>query len=230
MRNINNIFIGYDSNEDEAYKVCRFSLEYFSGKTIKITPLKKCELIKRGIYNNAELGVCSTEFAFTRFLVPYLSNYSGISIFIDCDFIFLNNINSVLNFLTDKALYVVKHNYTPKAGTKMEGKPQTIFPRKNWSSFMLFDCSHESLKILTPDLVNKSSGEFLHRFMWLPDNLIGDLPAKYNFLVGYYDKNIAPIGVHFTDGGPWLQSYKNVEFSDKYFELKKLMEKEHEAT
>jgi hypothetical protein len=95
---------------------------------------------------------------------------------------------------------------------------------------MLFDCSHESLKILTPDLVNKSSGEFLHRFMWLPDNLIGDLPAKYNFLVGYYDKNIAPIGVHFTDGGPWLQSYKNVEFSDKYFELKKLMEKEHEAT
>lgn len=225
MNTVDNVFIGYDSSEDEAYQVCKFSLEHFSSKQINITPLKKDNLIKSGIYSNAEHGTVSTEFAFTRFLVPYLSNYSGFSIFVDCDFIFLDDINKVLNYITDKALYVVQHNYVPKTSTKMEGKIQTVFPRKNWSSFMLFDCNHSAIKNLTPDVVNKSSGEYLHRFKWLSDDLIGKLPVEFNFLVGYYDKNILPVGVHFTDGGPWLQSYENVDFSDKYFELKKMMSK-----
>jgi len=221
---INKVFIGYDSKETEAYEVCKYSIEkYNKNKNLEIIPIVKKDLISKGIYKNCESGLSSTEFSFTRFLVPYLSNYSGWSVFVDCDFIFLDDINSISSFLdTTHTLFVVKHDYTPKTDKKMESKIQTIYPRKNWSSLMVFNCEHTSIKTLTPDLINTSSGLYLHRFMWLDDKFIGNLPYKFNFLVGYYDKNtVSPIGVHFTDGGPWLDSYKDVEFSAEYFKLLK---------
>jgi hypothetical protein len=221
MPEINNIFTGYDKTEIEAFNVCKYSLQKFCKEQLNIIPLDKTELIERGIYNKSNEGTCATEFAFTRFLIPFLSNYRGFSLFVDCDFIFLDDISKVLNFVSDKAVYVVQHNYTPKTDIKMEGKIQTAYPRKNWSSFMLFNCEHPSVAKLTPKLINKETGAYLHRFMWINDNEIGKLPPQYNFLVGYYDRSINPIGIHFTDGGPWLESYKNVEFNKEYFSLLK---------
>tara|TARA_S200002703_G_scaffold110583_1_gene96212 strand:- start:233 stop:604 length:372 start_codon:yes stop_codon:yes gene_type:complete len=110
----------------------------------------------------------------------------------------------------------VQHDYTPKEGTKMDGQKQTIYPRKNWSSVMLFNCSHPSNKKLTMDLVNnpKINGAYLHRFSWLRDNEIGKLQHTWNYLVGVYNDIEKPNLIHYTEGGPWFENYRDCEFAD----------------
>jgi lipopolysaccharide biosynthesis glycosyltransferase len=213
------IFVGWDSREDIAYQVCRRSIEQHSSIPLQIAPIRQGDLRARGIYSRGPDALSSTEFSFTRFLTPYLAGYDGWAIFVDCDFLFRRDIAGILDYLDpSKALYCVKHDYTPPETTKMDGQQQTQYPRKNWSSFMLINCGHEQVRRLTPELVNTESGLFLHRFNWLTDDVIGSLPVTWNYLEGWHTKDDCenPIAVHFTRGGPWFESYRNVEYGSEW--------------
>ena len=211
-----NIYIGYDSKEDLAYRVCKHSILKRSSIDINVYSLKLQELIARKLYFRTIDPLASTEFTYSRFLVPALSNYKGWAIFCDCDFIFLKDISLVLDNLDNsKAVYCVKHDYTPKEKHKMDGQKQTIYPRKNWSSFIMFNCEHPSNKKLTVDIVNSEKGSYLHQFKWLEDNEIGSLDERWNWLEGWTSQHNSqnPYAVHFTRGGPWFEEWQDVEFA-----------------
>jgi len=210
------IYIGYDTREDIAYQVSRHSILSYRPDA-NIIPLKQNELRNSGHYNRPVDELSSTEFTFTRFLVPILENYNGWALFIDCDTLITTDINELFAQADERyAVMCVQHNYTPKSSTKMDGQKQTIYPRKNWSSVMLINCGHKSNKNLTLDLVNDPdiSGSYLHRFSWLSDDEIGKLDHTWNYLVGVYDDIKLPKLIHYTDGGPWFENYQDCEFSD----------------
>ena len=216
------IFIGYDYRERAAANVLIDSLYQNSTLPLSITPLVTNQLKKQGLYWREKDPKQSTEFSFTRFLVPYLMNYKDWAIFMDCDMLCKSDICELINFFNDKyALLCVKHNHIPKESFKFQGEPQSSYPRKNWSSFMVFNCT--KCKSLTPEYVNESSGLDLHRFNWLKDdNLIGEISMKWNYLVGieekiYLEKN--PKIIHWTLGGPWFknQRLKGDKFAAEWF-------------
>ena len=218
MSNLN-VYIGYDSKEDIAYRVCKYSILKRSRSNIKITSLKLYELIAKNLYKRDIDPLASTEFTYSRFLVPALNNYNGWAIFCDCDFIFFEDIANILkNIDQSKAVYCVQHDYTPKEKHKMDGQKQTIYPRKNWSSFILFNCSHPSNKKLSLDLVNSETGSFLHQFKWLEDHEIGSLDERWNWLEGWTSNHNdkKPFAVHYTRGGPWFDEWQDVEFASEW--------------
>ena len=218
MNNLN-IYVGYDSKEDIAYRVCKYSILKRSRSPIKITSLKLYELVAKNLYKRDIDPLASTEFTYSRFLVPALNNYNGWAIFCDCDFIFFEDISNILvDIDQSKAVYCVQHDYTPKEKHKMDGQKQTIYPRKNWSSFILFNCSHPSNKKLSLDLVNSETGSFLHQFKWLEDNEIGRLDERWNWLEGWTSNhnNKKPFAVHYTRGGPWFEEWQDVEFANEW--------------
>ena len=212
-------FVGYDSKEDIAYRVCKYSLLKRASIDIKIFSLKLDELVAKNFYNRDIDPLASTQFTYSRFLVPALMHYKGWAIFCDCDFIFLDDIAKITDNLdVSKAVYCVKHDYTPKEKHKMDGQKQTIYPRKNWSSFILFNCSHPKNKTLSVDLVNRGTGAFLHQFKWLEDNEIGSLDERWNWLEGWTSghNNQSPYAVHYTRGGPWFDEWQDVEFAKEW--------------
>ena len=220
-----NFFIGYDSKEDIAYRVCKNSLLRKSSINLKIISLKIDELIAKNFYHRAKDPLASTEFTYTRFLIPALMNYKGWAIFCDCDFIFLEDITNLFKDINDsKAVYCVQHDYKPKERHKMDGQKQTIYPRKNWSSFILFNCEHPSNKKLNIDLVNSESGSFLHQFKWLSDNEIGSLDERWNWLEGWTSNSNKsfPYAVHYTRGGPWFDEWQDVEFAKEWLQERDL--------
>ena len=214
-----NFFIGYDSKEDIAYRVCKQSLLNNSTSNIKVKSLKLYELIAKNFYTRAVDPLASTEFTYSRFLVPAINKYKGWAIFCDCDFIFFEDVSKILeNLDNSKAVYCVQHDYTPKEKHKMDGQKQTIYPRKNWSSFILFNCSHPSNKKLSIDLVNSETGSFLHQFKWLKDSEIGSLDERWNWLEGWTSNHNSkkPFAVHYTRGGPWFDEWQDVEFANEW--------------
>ena len=214
-----NIYIGYDSKEDIAYRVCKYSILKRSNANLKVTSLKLYELVTNKMYSRDVDPLASTEFTYSRFLVPALNKYKDWAIFCDCDFIFFEDVSKILeNLDNSKAVYCVQHDYTPKEKHKMDGQKQTIYPRKNWSSFILFNCSHPSNKELNIDLVNSETGSFLHQFKWLKDSEIGSLDERWNWLEGWTSNhnNKKPFAVHYTRGGPWFDEWQDVEFANEW--------------
>ena len=217
---IRNIYIGYDTREDVAYQVSKYSLESKS-ENIKVFPLKLAELRERDLYWRDEDKLGSTEFTFSRFLIPELNNFEGWALFCDCDLLFLKDVNELFNLADDKfAVMCVQHDYTPKEGVKMDGKAQTIYPRKNWSSVVLWNCSHPSNKQINKDLVNDpdTTGKYLHRFSWLDDSEIGSIPNSWNWLAGWYKEpqDGSPNAIHYTEGGPWFENYRFCEYHQEW--------------
>jgi len=213
------IFIGYDSRENIAYQVAKASLLKHSSIPLEITPIVQNDLRYRGIYQREPDALSSTEFSFTRFLTPYLAGYKGWALFCDCDFLFRGDIAAITDYMDGaKAVMCVPHEYKPTEAVKMDGKAQHQYPRKNWSSFVLFNCEHPQVKMLTPEVVNTQTGMYLHRFQWLTDDLIGELPIAFNYLEGWHTKNDCPnpIAVHFTRGGPWFNEWQNVEYAAEW--------------
>jgi len=205
------IYIGYDSSESIAYEVCRYSILKHNS-THEIVPINRRAL--NGIYNRSDSG--STEFTYTRFLVPYLNNYKGHALFCDCDFLWLSDPAEMLKEFDSRlnAVAVVKHpEYQPHAPIKMDGKLQVAYSRKNWSSLVWWNCAHPSHRSITPHAVNTASPSYLHQFQWLVDGEIAGLSREYNWLAGYYTGG-SPKAIHYTDGGPWFEEYKNCEYSD----------------
>lgn len=219
------VFIGYDSREDVAYQVCKHSIKKRQS-TAEITPLVQQELRDSGIYNRSVDKLASTEFTFTRFLVPELTEFSGWALFMDCDMILTTDIAELFDQADDQyAVMCVQHDYTVKEGTKMDGQKQTVYPRKNWSSVMLINCGHPSNKALTKELVNDEdvTGAYLHRFSWLEDHEIGSLDHTWNYLVGVYNDIENPKLIHYTEGGPYFKNHFNCDFhqawKNEYFDL-----------
>jgi lipopolysaccharide biosynthesis glycosyltransferase len=162
----------------------------------------------------------STEFSHTRFLVPALMEYKGWALFMDCDMLFMSDIQRLFDLCDDKyAVMVVKHRHQPKdGGRKMDDRVQSRYHRKNWSSFVLWNCSHPANATLTKEMVGFMKGGDLHAFSWLADSLIGELPFSYNYISGVSPKlNVnrggIPDVVHYTDGGPWFDECKDVPFA-----------------
>ena len=186
---------------------------------IKILSLKLYELVSKKFYYRSIDPLASTEFTYSRFLVPSLMNFNGWAVFCDCDFVFLDDVAKLFeNLSEDKAVYCVQHDYSPTEKHKMDGQQQTIYPRKNWSSFIVFNCSHPSNHKLDINLVNNETGSFLHQFKWLQDSEIGSLDERWNWLEGWTSKhnNKKPYAVHYTRGGPWFNEWQDVEFADEW--------------
>ena len=223
-----NMFVGWDSREVRAYDACIKSLQtnFVQGDrqlAINQQPLIIGDLEQRGLYSRRQEypdEVASTEFAFTRFLAPYLSNYQGWSIFCDCDFIFTHNIAEVLDFRNDDyAVMCVKHEYIPKTATKMDGQKQTAYPRKNWSSFMMFNNAHPHCKNLNPATVSNESGAWLHQMKWTTDRCIGRLSQDWNWLVGEFTKREGhtPYVLHYTLGCPFFEGQEDCDYAEEYW-------------
>ena len=210
------VYVGYDTREDIAYQVCEHSIKRRNGQT-EVIPLKQKDLREQGLYTREPDKLASTEFTFTRFFVPYLNNYKGWAVFCDCDFVWRISPTELEQYCDNsKAVVCVQHDYKPKEGLKMHGQIQLQYPRKNWSSMVLWNCGHPKNKVLTPELLNTESGKFLHRFSWLNDSDIGNLPPIYNWLVSWYQepKDGTPKILHYTEGGPWFENYRNCEYAD----------------
>jgi hypothetical protein len=219
-----NVYIGWDPREVRAYNVCASSLKRHTTVPINIIPIIREELEHQNKHKRPHDNLAATQFTYTRFLVPFLNNYNGIAVFCDCDFLWLTDINQLLqeiNYGTadfnKKAVYVVKHDYTPVNTIKMDGAVQTIYPRKNWSSLIVWNCNHPKHKALSTECINTATGAFLHRFQWLNDEEIGEIDLGWNWLVDVYDINTYGKelkALHYTEGGPWFENYKNCSFSD----------------
>ena len=208
------VFVGYDIREDIAYQVCEYSILKHQSAA-QVIPLKQKELRESGVYTRTVDPLSSTEFTFTRFLVPYLADYQGWAVFVDCDVVFVDDVKKLFDQADNQyAVMVVKHDYTPKEGVKMDGCKQLPYPRKNWSSMILWNCSHPSNQQITPDLVNSQTGQYLHRFQWLDDSEIGALDPEWNWLAGWYQEpqDGAPKAIHYTEGGPWFKEYRRCDY------------------
>ena len=219
------VFVGWDSREDIAYQVCKQSILDHASVPVKVIPLKQDDLRKKGIYGRSVDQLASTEFTFTRFLVPYLAQYTGWALFIDCDFVFLDDVKKIFDQADDKyAIMCAQHDYTPKEGTKMDGQVQHVYPRKNWSSMMLINCGSYTNSVLTKDLINNETktGAYFHRFSWVPDAEVGELSHEWNWLVGWYKepKDGKPKALHYTEGGPWFKEYENCEYALEWYKAK----------
>lgn len=223
------VYIGWDSREPIAADVCKYSLLAHTSIPLKIVYLKQDELRKKNIYTRSKDEMGSTEFTFTRFLTPTLNQNKGFAIFVDCDFVFIDDVAKLLHIAktnTDKAVHVVQHDYQPTEKTKMDGQAQHLYPRKNWSSMIVWNCEHPAVQGLDAETVNRETGAYLHRFEWLTDFEIGSLDAGWNWLVGWYKEpqDGTPKALHYTLGGPWFDEYKNCEYSGVWKKYKNLME------
>jgi hypothetical protein len=211
------VYIGWDKREPIAYDVAKFSLERRATIPVDVQPIKIDDLRARKLYWRDQDPLASTEFTYTRFLTPTLADFRGWALFCDCDFLWLGDVAGLGEFMrVPKAVYCVQHDYTPKETTKMDGAVQTSYPRKNWSSLMLFNCDHPAVRGLTPEVVNRETGAYLHRMQWVADEDIGSLPVEWNWLEGWNKKpeKGTPKAVHFTRGGPWFENWQNVDYGD----------------
>ena len=226
------IFVGWDPREDIAWRVCRHSiLRRTNPDLVSVQPLIQSELRQQGLYTRPIDHQASTEFSLTRFLTPTLAGNEGFAIFMDCDFLLQADILEILNEIDpSKGVSVVQHDYTPISGIKMDGRVQYAYPRKNWSSFVVFNLNHTGVRGLTPLVVNTCSPAYLHRFSWLDDTAIGSLRPTWNHLVGCYaaDTSTTPHAIHYTEGGPWFESYQNCDLASLWQNERLAME-DHQA-
>ena len=217
---MNKVFVGYDPREDIAYQVCKHSIAR-RNKEVLVRPLVQKELREAGWYTRPIDPLSSTEFTFTRFLIPELCDYKGWALFMDCDMILLTDIQELFDQADEKyAVMCVHHDYTPREGFKMDGQKQSIYPRKNWSSVMLFNCGHPSNKQINSSVVNNTeiTGKYLHRFSWLQDSEIGQLSHEGNWLTDWYKEpeDGKPKLLHYTEGGPWFENYRDCDYHKEW--------------
>lgn len=216
------VFIGYDPVESVAWHVMAHSIFTKSSIPVALIPINLSNL--KNIFTRERDTKQSNEFSFTRFLVPYLSDYDGYAVFFDCDMMLRTDIAELLHVVKaqpDKAVYVVKHDYQPRVDIKYLNTIQYKYPRKNWSSVVLWNCGHKANKSVDLDYVNNATAMELHRFMWLNDEEIGELDVKWNWLVGEYDEPQNDTkNVHWTIGGPYFHEYAESDFAEEWFKEK----------
>jgi len=209
-----NIYVGFDQKEAVAYHVFCQSLIDNSSLPLKISPMALKNLEK---YDEKHTDR-SNDFVYSRFLIPFLNNFNGWALFVDGDMICQSDIKELFDLRDDsKAVMVVKHNYETKQEKKYLGNINENYPRKNWSSVILWNCNHSKHKILTPTFVSEQTGKFLHRFSWLEDKDIGELPLEWNWLAIEYEDNTNAKIIHYTLGTPCFSDYKNTAMAEIWY-------------
>lgn len=204
------IFIGYDPREAIAYHVCVNSIIRHSSQPVSLHPLALN--IMQDYKERHTDG--SNHFIYSRFLVPHLMQYQGWALFIDGDMLLRDDIEQLWALRDEsKAVMVIKHDYQTRMAEKYLGSKNENYPRKNWSSVILWNCAHPANAQITPAFVQNATGAQVHRFSWLTDDLVGELPKEWNWLDIEYDWNPLAKLVHYTLGTPCFR-----EFADKgYF-------------
>lgn len=215
------IYIGFDPREAVAFYTLAHSILERSSIPVSIAPLMRSQLKK--LYWRERGPSESTEFSMTRFLVPALSEYRGWSLYMDCDMLCRADIAGLANLCSqdEKAVLVCKHDYVPKTERKFLGQVQTRYARKNWSSLMLFN--NARCRALTPQYVSSASGLDLHRFAWIDEGVIGELPLEWNWLVGEYPYHAGAKIVHFTLGGPYFEAYRGCDYAEEWLAERRQM-------
>ncbi|MDB4138835.1 glycosyltransferase [Methylophilaceae bacterium] len=212
------IYVGFDPRESVVYHTFIQSLIEKSTLPIEITPLAVSTL---NFYEESHQDK-SNDFVYSRFLTPFMSNFEGWSIYVDGDMICQADIKELLTLRDDtKAVQVVKHDYKTKAENKYLDNKNENYPRKNWSSVILWNCSHPKHKILTPEFINKQTGKFLHRFSWLEDEEIGELPIEWNWLAIEYPENPLAKLIHYTLGAPCFKEYRETSMAENWLKMQK---------
>jgi lipopolysaccharide biosynthesis glycosyltransferase len=207
------LIVGFDQLEAVAYHTFCQSVLDKSTLPVEFLPLAKNTLF--GYEESHPDG--SNAFIYSRFLSPYLCDYRGWAIFVDGDMVCRENIKNLWDLRDNtKAVQVVKHSYKTKFPKKYLGNKNEDYPRKNWSSLILWNCEHPANSILTPRLIEKSSGGYLHRFSWLSDDLIGELPIEWNWLALEYAENREAKIIHYTVGTPCFKDYANKSMSSEW--------------
>jgi len=215
------VFIGFDGREDVAFSVLAHSIHRNASQPVSIAPVMLSQL--GGVYRRDVNPLQSTQFSFSRFLTPWLCGYEGWAVFMDCDMLVLDDIARLWALRDERyAVQVVKHVHVPKEDVKFLGAVQTKYEKKNWSSVMLMNCA--KCTALTPEYVNTATGLQLHQFKWLDDDsLIGELPSRWNHLVGYDAPRKDASLVHYTIGGPYFEEYAQCEYAREWWHERELM-------
>ena len=208
-----NIFIGYDHREAIAYHVCANSIIRHSSKSVSFTPLALKNLQD---YEEKHTDG-SNQFIYSRFLVPHLMNYQGWAIFMDGDMLVREDINKLWELRDEtKAVQVVKHDYQTRLTEKYLGAKNENYPRKNWSSVILWNCSHPANAAVTPEFIQSATGAQVHRFTWLTDDLIGELPKEWNWLPDEFGANQDAKLLHYTLGTPSFHEFATTPMGDEW--------------
>lgn len=205
--------VGYDPREAVAYHVfCQTVLE----KTTR--PVLFLPLVQQSFEGYKEThSDGSNSFTYSRFLTPYLMNYRGWAIFADGDMVCNDDINKLWSMRDpQKAVQVVKHNYKTKSNKKYFGSKNEDYPRKNWSSLVLWNCEHPENRIIDPKFISQQSGSYLHRFSWLGDNLIGEIPVEWNWLAIEYPPDHSASLIHYTLGTPCFDEFRDSELAEHW--------------
>ena len=226
------VFVGYDSREPEQYAVACASLKKVSSVPVCIQPLDIRALAAMGLFRRRQFtedhqihdilddGPATTEFTYTRYLVPALCQWKGWALFVDPDFLFRHDparlFTETIKTNSHLAAMVVQHAHASEETTKMRGQLQTKYHRKNWASFVLFNCGHVNNRLLTPYRVCVSNKKWLHGFGWLKDQEIGELSVRWNWLEGISDPDYDPGAVHYTRGTPNMPGYENAAYADEW--------------
>jgi lipopolysaccharide biosynthesis glycosyltransferase len=215
------IFIGYDPREAVAYHTCANSIIRHASKPVAIIPLA-LNLIEDYTETHTD---GSNQFIYSRFLVPHLMDYTGHAIFIDGDMIVRSDITELWQWRHKQYdVQVVKHNYETCMTEKYLGSKNENYPRKNWSSVIIWNCESPANKRLTPEFVQRSTGAELHRFTWIKDEQIGDLPAEWNWLPDEYGPNINADLLHYTLGAPCFHDFATTPMADEWHRERMLAE------
>lgn len=216
-RLMHKVFVGNTQGHEILFDVATHSIERRSQSAtcfpISSGPLRELKILSR-ITQPDE----STDFSHTRFLTPWLAGFKGWALYCDNDVVIMDDITELFAAADpSRAVLVVKHKYQPAETKKLNGKIQQPYPRKNWSSVVLWNCEHPKNRCLLPEFVNEVSGRYLHRFTWLEDSDIGALSPEWNFLAGWDEADAlrpAPKLIHYTSGGPYFEEYRNIDFAD----------------
>jgi len=208
-----NIFIGYDHREAIAYHVCANSIIRHSSKPVSLTPLA---LQNMQDYEEKHTDG-SNQFIYSRFLVPHLMEYKGWAIFMDGDMLLRDDIEKLWALRDEsKAVMVVKHDYKTKMTEKYLGSKNENYPRKNWSSVILWNCGHPANSVVTPEFIQTATGAQVHRFTWLDDSLIGNLPIEWNWLPDEFGANQEAKLLHYTLGTPSFHDFATTPMGDEW--------------
>ena len=200
------IFIGYDPREAVAYHTCANSIIRHASKPVALIPLA-LNLFEDYTEKHTD---GSNQFIYSRFLVPYLMGFSGKAIFIDGDMILRDDIIKLWNYVDTFIAWdvaVVKHDYQTKMTEKYLGSKNENYPRKNWSSVIVWQCDSFPNRQLTPQFIENATGAELHRLTWLEDKRILELPKEWNWLPDEYGPNTDAKLLHYTLGTPCFHEF-----------------------
>lgn len=215
------IFIGYDPREAIAFHVCANSIIRHASQPVSIIPLA-LNLMKDYTETHTD---GSNQFIYSRFLVPHLMGFSGHAIFIDGDMIVRDDIVKLWELRdASKDVQVVKHDYKTKMTEKYLGAKNEDYPRKNWSSVILWNCGNFPTRKLTPEFVQRSTGAELHRFQWTTDDRVGELPKEWNWLPDEYGPNLDAKLLHYTLGTPCFTEFADTPQGNEWHKERILTE------